>query len=195
MIPHRVYVKFFVENNETPDLIAVGAVFHRWIQTAAVPGRLLDVADYKHVPQGPGMILVGNDGDYGLDLGNGRYGLIYTQKREWQSDSLQERVRLTWQRALQATALLADDASLDVAFRTDQVEIAFVDRLNTPNTDETLTAVHDDIVSTLRELTGDMDVSVTRSEGDERRPFTLQVSIPTSPPLAELLAKSVAVPI
>ncbi|KAA3661686.1 MAG: hypothetical protein DWQ04_15710 [Chloroflexi bacterium] len=195
MIPNRINVKFFVENDESLDLMAVGAVFHRWIQTAAVPGRLLDVADYKHVPQGPGILLVGNDGDYGLDLGNGRSGLLYTHKREWPGDGLHERLRLTWQRALQATVLLADEPALALDFRADEVEIAFVDRLHLPNTDEVLTAVYDEIVSLLRELTGDESVSIARSEGDVRRPFTLHVSIPSSPTLADLLANVVAVPI
>jgi len=193
MIPHRINVKFFVENESALDLMALGAVFHRWIQTAAVPGLLIDVADYKHVPQGPGVLLVGHDGEYALDLGNGRSGLRYTHKREWPGDSLSERLRLTWQRALLAAALLADEPSLDVAFRTDEVEIAFPDRLRAPNTDETLTAVHDELITTLRELTGDDAVSIARSVGDVRRPFTLLVSIPSEPSLADLLTNVAAV--
>jgi len=31
-----------------------------------VPGLLIDVADYAHVPDGPGVILIGHDVDYGI---------------------------------------------------------------------------------------------------------------------------------
>ena len=45
------------------------AVFHAWIQKGAVEGLLLDVADYQHIQDGPGMILIGDQVDYAFDLG------------------------------------------------------------------------------------------------------------------------------
>ena len=35
------------------DLTQAIPVFHRWIQEQALPGLLIDVADYRHVPEGP----------------------------------------------------------------------------------------------------------------------------------------------
>ena len=42
-------------------------VFHRWIQTQAVDGLLIDVADYTHLPTGPAVILIAHEGQYSID--------------------------------------------------------------------------------------------------------------------------------
>ena len=39
-------------------------VFHDWIRRGAVEGLLIDVARYGHVHHGPGIMLVGHEGDY-----------------------------------------------------------------------------------------------------------------------------------
>ena len=57
-------------------------VFHRWIQDQALPGLLIDVADYRHVPEGPGVVLVAHDAIYGLDEGGGWLGLLYNRRTE-----------------------------------------------------------------------------------------------------------------
>ena len=64
----------------TVDLAAAIPVFHRWIQQQALPGLLLDVADYRHVPEGPGVVLVAHEAIYGLDQGGGRLGLLYNRR-------------------------------------------------------------------------------------------------------------------
>ena len=62
------------------DLALAIPVFHRWIQEQALPGLLVDVADYRHVPEGPGVVLVAHEAIYGLDLGGGRLGLLYNRR-------------------------------------------------------------------------------------------------------------------
>ena len=44
-------------------------VFHDWIQTQQLAELLIDVADYRHVPHGPGVVLVAHDAHYAMDLG------------------------------------------------------------------------------------------------------------------------------
>src|SRR4029077_431582 len=82
MNPQRLAIKLFatrpIAREELPPFIGV---FHRFIQEAVVPGLLVDVADYAHVPDGPGVILIGHDVDYGIDLAGGRTGLLTTRKR------------------------------------------------------------------------------------------------------------------
>ena len=47
-------------------------VFHRWIQKQTVSGHLLiDVHDYSHIHQGPGILLVGHEGNFSIDLADG----------------------------------------------------------------------------------------------------------------------------
>ena len=78
---HRISVKYFVAEPECVDLDAMIPVFHEWIQRSRVPGMLVDVADYRHITGGPGVVLVGHDVDYALDTTDGRPGLVHTRKR------------------------------------------------------------------------------------------------------------------
>ena len=64
MNPQRIAIKFFVtpDPTEAVDLAPFTPLFHEFIQKASVPGLLIDVADYAHVPNGPGIILIGAGG-------------------------------------------------------------------------------------------------------------------------------------
>ena len=43
---------------------------------------LIDVADYLHVHNGPGIMLIGHEADYSLDNRAGRLGLLYNRKEQ-----------------------------------------------------------------------------------------------------------------
>ena len=68
----HVRVKIFAR--ESVDLGAAIPVFHRWIQDRVCPEMLIDVADYRHVPNGPGVVLMGHEASYSLDNTKGRLG-------------------------------------------------------------------------------------------------------------------------
>ena len=53
---------------------------------------LLDVADYRHVPAGPGVMLIGNEGDYSVDNTGDRLGIRYNRKAALDGDN-QDRLR------------------------------------------------------------------------------------------------------
>ena len=58
-------------------------VFHRWIQDKSLPGHLLiDVADYSHIPDGPGIMLIAHEGHISLDQENQKPGLLYMRKKD-----------------------------------------------------------------------------------------------------------------
>ena len=75
----HVNVKVMAESRPE-DLSLIIPVFHRWIQTHKVPELLLDVADYRHVPEGPGVILVAHEAIYGIDQVGNRNGLLYNRR-------------------------------------------------------------------------------------------------------------------
>ena len=152
MIPHRINAKLFVTKETAVSLPAIVPVFHRWIQTQAVPGLLIDVADYKHVEDGPGILIVGHEGDYALDQENGRSGLLYTRKREWPTADFKDRLHLVIGLAVQAAQLLAADESLNLDFRTTEIQLAFSDRLNAPNTPATLAALQAEFPAAARSV-------------------------------------------
>ena len=187
MIPHRINAKLFVTKETAVSLPAIVPVFHRWIQTQAVPGLLIDVADYKHVEDGPGILIVGHEGDYALDQENGRSGLLYTRKREWPTADFKDRLRLVIGLAVQAAQLLAADETLNLDFRTDEIQLAFPDRLNAPNTPDTLAALQDDIIAVLAEVYGTDGITLTATTDDVKRPFSIQATIANAPTLTELV--------
>ena len=56
-------VKFFVQDPSTiGEITDLVPLFHSWIQTHALADHLLiDVADYAHVHNGPGIVLVSEE--------------------------------------------------------------------------------------------------------------------------------------
>jgi len=76
----KVVVKFFAADPASVKLDEFIPVFHRWIQKHAVDGMLIDVADYGHLPQGPGVVLVAHEADYFMDTMEGPLGLLYNRK-------------------------------------------------------------------------------------------------------------------
>ena len=124
MNPRRVACKFFVHPDPLApvELAPFIGVFHRFIQDGALDGLLLDVANYAHVPDGPGILLIGHDLDYGIDLAGGRAGLLTTRKR-YGDLPLAEAVRGLLGSALRAIDSIERDGSVDIRFATGEFTI------------------------------------------------------------------------
>lgn len=75
-------LKIFFADDSQVDLEAFIPVFHRLIQTQRLDEVLIDVADYRHVPHGPGVVLIAHDAHYAIDTADGRAGLLYSRRRE-----------------------------------------------------------------------------------------------------------------
>ena len=192
MIPRHIKVKFFIDAPEAVSLPAFIPIFHRWIQNSRVEGLLIDVADYKHVPEGPGVLLIGHEGDYSIDLAQGRPGLLYSRRREWGADeTLEERLRTVFGLAIRACQTLEAEEALagQIKFRTDEVELTFADRLNTPNQPETLETLHDEILTGITSLYREQDVTLERANNHARKPFTLRIQASNAPELSSLLTE------
>src|SRR4029077_10076795 len=63
----HVNVKLIVRTPEEVDLEPLIPIFHGWIQGRVCDELLLDIADYRHVPAGPGVVLIGHEADYSVD--------------------------------------------------------------------------------------------------------------------------------
>lgn len=178
MLPERISVKFFIDDGEAVEPSALIPLFHRWIRERRLPGLPIDVADYKHVPDGPGVLLMGHDGDYVWDGRFHRIGFLYKHKREWPGDSFQDRLNHVLQRGSQALALLQEAPELSgISFQTDELEISFPDRLNVPNTSETLAELREVITAVLQTHYPDHDIILNHVHNEARRPFTLNVNL------------------
>src|ERR1700759_65999 len=104
----KIYAKPAAAEAVTPeDLIPV---FHRCIKDRALPERTIDVANYSHVPEGPGVVLIGHGADYFMDEGEARLGLLHNRKRAGVADG--ERLSDAARRTLHAAALLEKEPAL-----------------------------------------------------------------------------------
>jgi hypothetical protein len=188
MIPFRAQVKLFLENPEAVPLAAFTGVFQRWIQQKALKGLLIDVADYRHVFEGPGVILIGHESDYGIENRDGRLGLLYTRKRQFDPD-LPTQLRTSLRLALAAAALLESDPTFEprLKFRADEVEIRFPDRLQLPNRPETFELVKEDVSAVLAEVYGGHPFQFARVEQDSRNLFMIRALVEGVTNIADLL--------
>ena len=57
-------IKFFAQDADGFAILKLIPVYHRWIQQNALEDLLIDVADYSHVPSGPGVMLIAHEGNY-----------------------------------------------------------------------------------------------------------------------------------
>ena len=68
MLAQQLSVKIFAHDPAAVQPAAFIPIFHRWIQESRLADRLLiDVADYRHVANGPGVLLIGHEAHYALD--------------------------------------------------------------------------------------------------------------------------------
>jgi hypothetical protein len=142
----HVNVKLLVREPEQVKLEVVIPVFHRWIQEQEQGELLLDVADYRHVPAGPGVVLIGHDGNYSLDNTGGRLGVRYNRKTPLAGTN-QDRLAQAAEAALAACVRLEREPSLDGTIRFDgrEIEVWINDHLLAPNSAETRRAAHADL--------------------------------------------------
>jgi hypothetical protein len=152
MTPQRLSVKFFIEGSGPIDLGPFIPLFHRWIQNNTVEGLLIDVASYQHVPDGPGVLLIGHEVDYSLDLTGGKPGLLVRRKRYEGNGDVADILRDTLRKAALAATALHADSSAGVRIDPRSAEITLIDRLRTPNTQDSLETVTRHIEPVLNDI-------------------------------------------
>ncbi len=168
----HINVKLFVKNPERVDLEAVVPVFHTWIQGQIFDELLLDVADYTHVPDGPGVVLIGHEADYALDNTDGRLGVRYNRKATLPGTN-QERLAQATHSALQAFQRLEQD--FNVHFNNREIEFVINDRLLAPNTEETRNEAAPEIKRFLSQLLACTEYSISYP-AEPRKLFGVTIS-------------------
>lgn len=171
MSVQKFQVKVFVESPKDLDVEALIPVFHGFIRDAKLGEFVLDVADYGHVHEGPGVVLIGHGSDYYLDLGEGRPGLQYSRKRAFEGDT-EAAFADAVKRALTAAKLLESDATLGVKFGLGDIVVRVNDRLAATNDDASLAGFAPLFGKVLGKALGN-DVTLSR-EGDARELLTVR---------------------
>jgi hypothetical protein len=174
----RIGLKIFLDTESVLDPGDIIPIFHRWIQTQAVDGLLIDVADYSHMATGPCVLLVAHEGHYVLDRAGGRLGLQYA-RRQPLDGPLSDRLATMGRLLLRAGRLLETDPSLPrpARFRGNEIECVANDRLLAPNRAETLTAFRPALDAFLTTLSAGATWTLTR-EPDSRARFEVLANTP-----------------
>ncbi len=136
----HINVKIFAAGSA--DLGEAIPVFHRWIKDTLMPEMLIDVAEYRHVPAGPGVLLIGHEANYSLDEKDNRLGLLYNRKGAVEG-TFQQRLAQAHKAALAACDRL--EKEMNVKFDRKKLEVFINDRLLAPNNEDTWKAVEPEL--------------------------------------------------
>jgi rhodanese-related sulfurtransferase len=190
MTPKRIAVKFFTSPDpEAPvDLEAFVPLFHRFIQQSSVEGLLIDVADYAHVPNGPGVVLIGHDVDYGIDSTGGRSGLLTLRKRA-DGIPLGDLLRDTLAKALLAVRAIEADGSAKIAFARDAFEVRVVDRRAAPNDAAAYAKLKAEVAAVVAAIYPEARVELNHAGDDRREPLGVHVTASEAPDLDTLISR------
>ena len=133
----HVNVKLILERSgETdvePVLEPLIPIFNSWIQDQVCAELLLDIADYRHVPAGPGVVLIGHEANYSVDNTGARLGVRYNRKAALPGSN-QDRMVQAARAALIATANAWKPSRRawqeNFAFGGQEIELSINDRLS-----------------------------------------------------------------
>lgn len=167
MNPARLSVRFAVES-VPDDLEPAIRVFHRFIQRGLVEGLILDVADYRHVPTGPGVLLMGHDVDYGV----GAAGFTVLRKRS-AGDPAGTQLRDALRMGLGAIEAIADDGELTATFDPSRFTVTVPER-RLGTREQVLAGLRAEVEPVVAELYGP-DVTVVPLDGDARQAADVRV--------------------
>jgi hypothetical protein len=183
------FIKFPANLRADYDAKELIPVFQRWIQNDALEGVLIDVANYTHVQEGPGVLLIGHEANWSLDFADGEPGLLYTRKREGLGD-IETRLKEAFRLSLEACQLLTAEDSLanPISFNTGDFVFGINNRLLAPNDEETFADVREGLEMFLSWLFEGEKVQLQRDQRSRSR-FNLRVLVAGRWSVARLLKR------
>jgi hypothetical protein len=182
----RIGIKIFAHDAALVPLREFIPIFHTWIQKQAMENHLLiDVHNYSHIHNGPGILLVAGEGNFSIDMGEGRMGLLYYRKVP--GDGLPSLLKTT----LQACRLLESEPELKgrLRFRTDEFQVVANDRLLAPNNEQTFKELSPALIPALKVVFPEGKIGITRSSINPKDRLTIRVLTGQSESVDALLGR------
>ena len=170
----HVNVKFFLEGPQDVDFDRLIEVFHGWVASQLTDSLLIDVADYRHVPEGPLVILVGHEADYVMDNSRGRLGLVYNRKAVVDGSNA-DRFGQAIGAAVDACDRLEGEMK-GLKFDRSEFDLAINDRATAPNNADTFATIRPQIEEFLAQI-GQNNVTVEHNDADLRRLFQMTIAL------------------
>lgn len=183
----HVNVKLILRDPENVDLEPLIPVFHKWIREQVFEELLLDVADYRHVQDGPGVVLIGHQANYSVDNTDRHLGVRYNRKAALDGSN-QDRLLQAARAALTACQRLESEEAMagKLRFNGRDVELFINDRLLAPNNGATRDALQPDLRTFFASLFPGTEYSL--SYGNEpRRLFSVSAKAARLFSVADLL--------
>ncbi len=172
----HINVKIFVEKPEALHLENFTTIFNSWIQDRVCEELLVDVADYRHVWAGSGVVLIGHEANYSMDNAGNRLGLLYNRKAIM-NGNVQDRWQRVVRSALLACRRLEQDSRLNasIRFNGSEVQLLINDRLLAPNTSDTFMTLKPQLASLLNKMYAHSKYTFEQDSTDNRSRFTVNV--------------------
>jgi hypothetical protein len=190
---HKINVKLFTETDTFGPTEFI-PIFHHWIQNQSLPNHLLiDVADYAHVPAGPGTLVVASEANIHMDRSENHLGLLYVRKLAIPGDpSFPAQLRGVLTEAFKAAKKLQSEPELlgKLKFRTGEISIRLNDRLLAPNTEATFESLKKDFESIATYLFGPSPFLIEHYKPSPQTLFEVRIKSSESPRLERLLERT-----
>ncbi len=184
----HVNVKLLASDGAGVDLEPLIPIFHGWIRDRVFEELLLDIADYRHVPEGPGVVVIGHQANYSVDNTDGRLGVRYDRKAALDGSN-GDRLRQAARAALTAFQRLESEAALkgQLRFGGRELEIFINDRALAPNSGATRAAAQPELQAFFGKLFQGADYALSH-DAEPRRLFGVRAKTNKTFTVAELLA-------
>lgn len=185
MLSERLQLKLYLEPSEHFELEALIPVFHRFIREQVLKDLVIDVVDYSHVPDGPGVVLIGHAADYYVGSLDGAVGLVFSRKRGGPGGD--ERLEDALRRLVNVARLLEQEHGLKLRFKSNELSLRLTDRLRAPNDDATYASTQAEVQALFARVYGG-EVALERLPGS-KEPLGLRIKAVSAPSLEALLEK------
>lgn len=186
----RIDVKILADAPSELNLDPFLAIFGRWRHDADHPADWVDLADFAHMLRGPGVMIVGKQGNFSVNLHDPGLGLLYVGKKDYEGPN-DGRILEAFRRHLTLATALVAEPEYPTAWKiqTGSWELSINDRLNFPNTAETDEILRPSIESAMDVLFGAGRYALTRDTDPQRR-YGCSVRAEGAGDLDELLQKA-----
>jgi hypothetical protein len=175
---YRVCVKLYAKEPHgiRHDADTFVPIFHEWIRERGFDMVLFDVADYAHVPDGPGIMLVTHEAAFALDRSDGRFGLFAQRRVPLEGDAI-DAVATTLRQTLEVADGLERDPRLAgrLSFDRSVIRVEANDRLRVPNSDEGFAAFSGPVRDAVQRILPDRGSELRRVENDPRDRLAVEV--------------------
>jgi len=185
----HVNVKLYLRDPQAVKLETLIPVFHGWIQSKACEEIMIDVADYRHVHAGPGVVLVGHQADYSVDNTDNRLGIRYNRKATL-AGSNRDRFSQALRAALRACQRLEADEKLSgsLRFNGQDMKLFVNDRMLAPNSERLTDSVQGELRDFFGSIVGGGDFEL-KFDANSRSLFGVEVRTAKPLELDEVLAR------